>query len=118
MSNVKYEVSGSTLSITRQDEATSQCTLPWPIAQVLAFAGILVVRVEPPQGIRFNENVYGVLPDGSVAWQVEVREYVYDDSPFTGLVRYGDNVKLMNWDGLELLVVPISGKEMDERYGR
>jgi len=118
MKEMEYQVTETCLTIIGQDGTANRRTFPWPIAQVLAFTGILVVRIEPPQGICFNENVYGILPSGAIAWQVEPRKYVYDDSPYTGLVRSGDEVKLMNWDGLELLVDPGTGKEISERYGR
>ncbi len=118
MNNVTYQVKGATISVTQPDGSMASCSLPWPIVQVLDFGGVLVLRIEPPQGTRFNENVYGILPNGTIGWQVPKRDYVYDDSPYTGLVRCDDKVKLMNWDGLELLVDPATGEELDELYGR
>jgi hypothetical protein len=118
MSKMTFQVNGTTLSIGNPDGSTAKCRLPWPIVQVLEFAEILVVRIEPPPGIRFNENVFGILGDASIGWQVAKRDYVYDDSPYTDLIRCEENLKLMNWDGLELLVNPMTGTEASESYGR
>jgi hypothetical protein len=118
MNDIAYKLDGATISITKQDGSISNCTLPWPIVQVLEFPGILVLRIEPPPRARFNENVYGIRPDATVAWQVSKREYVYDDSPYTGMIQDEGNVKLMNWDGLELLVNPRTGEELLQQYGR
>lgn len=118
MNEVTYKLDGATISITKLDGSTSSCTLPWPIVQALEFPGILVLRVEPPPRVRFNENVYGILPDATIGWQVAKREYVYDDSPYTGMIRDEGNLKLMNWDGFELLVNPGTGKELRDQYGR
>ena len=94
------------------------CSFPLPIGEVLPTAGVFVVRLELPSGTIHNENVYGVDANGTVSWQVRPREHVYDDSPYTGMVMCDNHVKLLNWDGLELLVDPVSGKEVGESYGR
>lgn len=118
MNDINYKLAGATISIKKPDGSTSDCTLPWPIVQVLEFPGILVLRIEPPAGIQFNENVFGIRPDATVEWQVSKREYVYDDSPYTGMIRDEGNVKLMNWDGFELLVNPRTGEELLQQYGK
>ncbi|AMQ89738.1 MULTISPECIES: hypothetical protein [Marinobacter] len=90
----------------------------WPIAEVVVFDAILVVRIEPDPGAYFNENVFGVREDGSIAWVIEKRKHVYDDSPYTSIVAKDDNVKLFNWDGDELLVEPKSGKVISVGFGK
>ena len=118
MTDLFYKIDGKSLAIQGPGDRTARCTFAFSIASVVAFPSVLVVRIEPPEGIRHNENVYGVRADGSIAWQVPPREYVYDDSPFTGMTKCGDAIKLMNWDGLELVLDPISGQEISETYGR
>ena len=90
----------------------------WPIAEVVAFDDVLVVRVEPAPGSCFNENVFGVEGDGSVIWEIEKRKHVYDDSPYTSILAQNGNVKLFNWDGDELLVDPKNGRVISVGYGK
>ncbi len=118
MKNIDYQVTRETLSIIRDDNVAVHCKFPYLIAQVLTFISTLVVRLEIPKGICFNENVYGVFLNGDIAWRVKPRKHVYEDSPYTSLVRHNGKVKLMNWDGLELIVDPATGMELDENYGR
>ncbi len=113
-----HKISGTLLTIQRADGTTATCSFQLPIGEVLATAGIFIVLLELPAGIVHNENVYGVDGDGTTLWQVKPRKYVYDDSPYTGLVCCDNKVKLLNWDGLELLIDPLSGREISQSYGR
>jgi len=103
------------LTFTR---AGAVVAFPWPLAEVIEFGRIYVVRLEPDPGSRFNENVFGVTTDGTVIWTIEQRKHVYVDSPYTSVIRKDNRVKLFNWDGDELLVDPKSGAVVAERYGK
>ena len=113
-----YKVKDKVLNTVNSSGKSFQITLPWPIVQVIDFSDVLITRVEPKAGVIFNENVYGVDFSGNVLWQVKKRKYVYEDSPYTGMTAVGDQVKLLNWDGLELMVEPRTGKEISKKYGR
>jgi len=117
MAEFRYRVDGQKLLIMRSGSEQA-LSFAWPIAQVLEFPDILVVRTEPAPKACDNENVYGVSPEGRVVWRVGPRKYVYGDSPFTGLIRVGEKVKLFNWDGLELILDPRSGAVIGEAYGK
>ena len=118
MNELSYRIGAAKLTIMDCNGNETQVDLPWPVVEVLAFSDVLVVRLESPPGICFNKNVYGVLPGGVIAWQVKHRAHVYNDSPSTGMIRVEGQVKLMNWDGLELVVDPASGKEISAEYRR
>lgn len=90
----------------------------WPIGDVIAFENVLVVRIEPDPGAGIDENVFGVGRDGSIAWTIEKRKHVYDDSPYTSIIAKDGKVKLFNWDGDELLVEPESGNIISVGYGK
>lgn len=90
----------------------------WPIEKVIAFENVLVVLVEPEPGACVNENVYGVGRNGSIAWKIENRKHVYDDSPYTSIMAKDGKVKLFNWDGDELLIDPESGIVISVGYGK
>lgn len=87
---------------------------PFPVAEVIDYPSVAVVRLDVPPGSRFNENVFAVDHGANIVWQVPKKDYVYDDSPYTALEREGDNVVLYNWDGLELTVEALSGKVVKE----
>ena len=110
-----YSVNGYVLTLTQTGAVVS---FPWLILEVLAFDEIFVVLLEPDPGSRFNENVFGVAADGRVIWTIEQRKHVYDDSPYTSVLKEGDQVKLFNWDGDELIVDPKSGVVVAEGYGK
>lgn len=90
----------------------------WPVADVVAFDDVLVVRIEPDPGTCVNENVFGVGIDGQVVWTIEKRKHVYDDSPYTSIIAKDGKVKLFNWDGDELLVEPKNGDVISVGYGK
>lgn len=91
---------------------------PWPVGDVLEFAGVFVVRLEPEPGSCFNENVFGVALDGTIVWTIAKRKHVYDDSPYTSALKKDGYVKLFNWDGDELVIDPKSGAVLSEGYGK
>jgi hypothetical protein len=86
----------------------------YPIAKILDYDGVIVVLLEIPTGAKFNENVYGIDLTGNVLWRVPEKRYVYEDSPYTDIVRDGDDVVLFNWDGLQLTVEPKTGSVLSE----
>lgn len=90
----------------------------FPIVQAIPFSKTVVIRLEAPVGSQFNENVFGVNPEGRIVWQVPPRRLVYSDSPFTGMEEKGGKILLSNWDGLELLVDPATGEVLKESFGK
>ncbi|WP_375055094.1 hypothetical protein [Zobellella sp. DQSA1] len=108
----------ATNNVLKIKPSGTSVSFQWPIAQVVSFSDILVVRIEPDPGSCFNENVFGVNKDGSIVWTIEKIKHVYDDSPYTSIVAKDDNIKLFNWDGDELLVEPKSGRIISIGYGK
>lgn len=100
------------------DGVFSPVAFPWPIAQVVSCGTMLIVRIEPEPGTCFNENVFGVRPDGSIAWTIAPRKHVYNDSPYTSLALRDGGVMLYNWDGDELLVEAQTGQTISQGYGK
>src|SRR5207237_9835952 len=51
-------------------------TFDFPIAQLIEVEGMLVVRLDNPINVVFNENVFGVnIAEKKIKWQIEKREY-------------------------------------------
>jgi hypothetical protein len=111
--NIDYSVEKNILKVKSEE-----VQFDWPIAEIVAFNDILVVRVEPDPGVCFNENVFGVSANGEIVWAVEKLKHVYGDSPYTKIIAKDEHVKLFNWDGDELLVDPFTGKITAMGYGR
>lgn len=90
----------------------------YPVVEAVGFDKAVVVRLEVPEGVIFNENVYGLAYDGQMLWQVPVKGHVYDDSPYTKITRRGDAILLSNWDGLDLTLDPETGSVLGETWGK
>jgi hypothetical protein len=118
MNTTGYEIAGKNLNVVSSAGVTSTVNFKWPVVQVVRFGSVLVARTEPSPGACDNENVHGVNANGVVIWTVARREYVYEDSPYTGVVDDNGMAKLLNWDGLTLVVDPATGKEVSAEYGR
>lgn len=88
------------------------------VAQTVDFPDAVVIRLKIPSGANLNENVFGISIEGQLLWQIAKEEHVYSQSPYTGMTREGDNVRLFNWDGLELVVHPRTGKIVSRTVGR
>lgn len=114
----KVTVRGNEVILLKEKQLKKRVKFPYDVAQVLDFSNVFVVRIESPLKSRFNENVYGVSYDGKILWQVGPRKYVYEDSPYTGMIKEDEKVKLFNWDGTELLVNPMTGRVLKEEYGK
>ena len=113
-----FEIKENAMLLRQKDGTTIKVDFKWPIAQVLEIKNVLVVRVEPKPGVNENQNVYGIGTDGSVLWQIGSHQFVYDDSPFTGLSQIDSHVKLSNWDGTNLVVDPTNGEILQEFRGK
>ncbi len=50
------------------------------------FEKALVVRIHPEATKFLNENIFGILYDGKILWQIKPIKYVYKDSPYTGML--------------------------------
>jgi hypothetical protein len=51
-------------------ESGATVSFAFPVADAMEFGDVLVVRLTIPRGVIFNENVYGVAPDGKIIWQI------------------------------------------------
>lgn len=93
-----------------------QITFDYPIDTAIGFDTAIVVMLEPNKFI--NENVFGVSYDGRIAWQIEEKGHVYDESPYTYIGRKDNKIELGNFDGLELIVEPSTGKILHQQWGK
>lgn len=77
---------------------------------------IVIVRLDIPLGVIFNENVYAVTADGKILWQITKMSHVYEDCPYANMLVKEGNIELYNWDGTILLVEPATGEILEKGY--
>lgn len=110
----KFKVEDKTLTF---DVGTS-ATFDYRIVDAVAFDDAIVVRLNSPLDKHFNENVFGVGYNGKILWQIEEKGHVYDESPYTYIGRKGNKAELFNFDGLELVIEPSTGKILHQQWGK
>jgi hypothetical protein len=82
---------------------------PFPVADAIEFDDVIVVRVQPPRGTIFNENVFGIQRNGRQIWQIQ-REYPpTEDVPWGGLENRNGEAWLSNWQSRLVWVNPNTG---------
>ncbi len=114
---LNFKIDGKRIVISTPN-SVKYVQFSFDVKQVETFSDLLVVRLKIPVGTTYNENVFGVSYDGKILWQIEKLKYVYTDSPFTGMGREGDNIKLCNWDGTDLIVNPQTGEIISKGWSK
>tara|TARA_R110002072_G_scaffold287464_5_gene453169 strand:+ start:5945 stop:6301 length:357 start_codon:yes stop_codon:yes gene_type:complete len=87
-----------------------------PISDLLEFEECIVVLLCRDYYKKDNENVFCLDTDGVIKWQVPKYDYIYDRSPFVGIDKEGDNVKLYNWDSSYVIIEPTTGKVIVDAF--
>lgn len=82
----------------------------YPIWHAIAFEKAVVVLLNIPQNVIFNENVFGVDLYGHVIWQIQSHYPPTKDAAFGGLEELDGHAVLSNTDGLALVVEPATGQ--------
>lgn len=80
------------------------------VAEIIQFEKVIVIRLQIPTIEVYNENVISIFKDGTFAWQVPKRNYLYSNSPYTELHKEGTSVKLLNWDGGKFVIEADTGR--------
>ncbi len=91
---------------------------PYPIKKTLEFDNVVVVMLEIQPKNGYSNNVFAVNQEGKILWQIEKHPKNLDISVWLDLNRKGDYAQVGNWDGLELIVEPTTGKILQEWVGR
>lgn len=79
---------------------------PWPVAQVVEYHRLIVVRIEPPAGNIFNRNVFAFDDDGSIKWQIEESPHGGGiDKPYMNIsISENGEVIASNWNGIDYII--------------
>ena len=81
----------------------------FPVGDAIEFGDVVVVRLEPPRGTIFNENVYGLGPNGHVIWQIQSVYSPTWDGAWGGLENVSGEAVLSNSEAKVLHVDPRTG---------
>ena len=112
--NSKHTVQGNQLIIDG-----SVIPFKFSIAQVIEVENMLVVRLEVPVKVTYNENVFGVIiAEKKIKWQIEKWKYnaKMESCPFVGINLVDDQLILSNWCDTYLVVEPQTGKVLKDGY--
>ena len=85
---------------------------------VLEFDSSYVVLIRPEPSVIQNENVFGLNKNGDVKWQISALPHAYEDSPYTNILKEGNLVRAVNWDGGQVLVQPVDGSIKSTSYSK
>lgn len=99
-------VSGNVLEI----DSTKSVSFKYEIDDVVLYDSIIVVLLKVPDGIIFNENIFGVSLFGDIIWQIESIVPGANDSPYVAIEKDNDSLNAFNWSGIRARVKISSGK--------
>ncbi len=107
MKKITFEIIKGILTVDGQT-----VDIPEFAENALEYGGLLIVKLDPPTGVVFNRNVFGITAHSHVQWQIEESPHgTQDDKPFTDV--YIDNEGSLiaaNWNGVSYSVDPDNGK--------
>lgn len=85
--------------------------LPHYADEALEYQNLIIIKIEPPSGIIYNRNVFGVSKDGKISWQIEESPHsTLSDKPYINIFVQGDDLIAANWNGVSYCVNPSNGK--------
>lgn len=90
--------------------------LAYPVAELIDFNSIAVIRLNVPIEETCNENVIAIDALGNLVWKIPSRKYVYENSPYMKIAKEDENVAAHNWDGQVLIISAKTGLIVDKRH--
>jgi hypothetical protein len=114
--NTKYAVKDNQLTIE-----DTLIPFDFPIAQVIEVEGMLIIRLEIPVTVIYNENVFGVsVAEKKIRWQIEKRNYDphMKSCPFIEIRIFEGELRLNNWCSVYFIVDPLTGEILKDGWTR
>ncbi|MDX2502981.1 MAG: hypothetical protein QNL62_00690 [Gammaproteobacteria bacterium] len=106
MSKIKYSIHEGELIVNGKE-----IKLPYPAEEALIFQDILIVRVEPAIGKIYNRNVFALLANGEIKWQISESPHGTEaDKPYMNIYLSKDGKLIAgNWNGVDYFVGIVDG---------
>lgn len=112
--NNAYSVEGNKVFIGNQ-----VLTFDYPISESIELTDMLIVRLEKPIDIIYNENVFGIsINEGRIKWRIAKRDYVLKNCPFVKVNIFEGHLVLVNWCSFYLYVNPLNGEILREEFSK
>jgi hypothetical protein len=105
MSKDDFKIVGSVIS----NKVGDSVALPFPVGEIVELNDVLIARLQIPEDVVFNENVYGLHLNLEIKWQVPSRHYMLPNAPYTEIRVVGALVRMFGWDSITVDVDPNSG---------
>ncbi len=88
----------------------------YEIGKIEKFDNCIIVMIDIPMKIIFNENIYSVSYYGKILWQIEKINHMDKDSPFMGMGQDENGFSAYNWDSFNYKIDLKTGKIMSRQY--
>ena len=88
----------------------------FPVAEVLDFEDVLIVRLATDYSAQMNENVFAFDIAGKLLWQIQPRLSRASQSPYVSITRHNSFVDAFNWDGYTVTIDPLLGHVIEEGF--
>lgn len=112
MEKIEYKVTGNKLSLNTGNSVT----FDYPINEkkVLIVNDLIIVMLEIPTKVKYNENVFAISKLCKIVWRVSFNKeelfYQQDDCCFIGLkINNEGQLVLFNWCDTAFIVDPQTG---------
>jgi hypothetical protein len=116
MEHIEYNVKGNRL-ILRNGNSIS---FDYPIKEknILIIDSLIIVVLDIPTNVRYNENVYAINKTGKIVWRIKFKRedlfYQKDDCCFSSItINKGGQLVLFNWCDTAFIVDPQTGTILD-----
>ncbi len=119
MTSNKYLVEGNTIVLNNK----KTITFDYPInnKEVLEIDGLIIVVLEIPPRINYNNNVFALNINGEIIWRVNFKKeqlfYQRENCSFIGvLLNKEGQLILFNWCDTAFIINPKNGEIQDKYY--
>jgi len=90
--------------------------LDHPIAEVVEVDGVFLVRLEVLAKAAYNENIFGIAPDGGILWRVQPFSHRGENDPYVGLSVDGARVFANTWSGFRVEIDAQTGRILGHKF--
>jgi hypothetical protein len=114
LSNGEYVIDGDKVLI-----GVNTITFDYTIEEWIKIEDMLIVRLNLPYKVIYNENVFGIsLSKGAIEWQIAKRKYSSKNCAYHGIRLFNKQLELINWCSFYLHVNPLNGEILEEGYAK
>jgi hypothetical protein len=117
--NNRYKIQENKLLI-----GNVEIVFDYPVDYCVEIADMLILLLEIPVKVEYNENVFGVsLSEQKIMWQIEKKKYELQKytnlhCKYSGITIFENSLILNNWCDAYLIVDPLTGKILKEGVSR